>query len=765
MRYATATERAKLRDMDWPIIRRYTGPQLNEISMPVGGIGTGFFSLGGRGDLRDFQLMSRPNRGWRPMYAHLLLWTENAAGRKMRVIERALPGGFAGDSGNPEVFAAFPRFEHAEFDASYPFGRVRLADSDTPVDVTLEAFNPLIPHHTDESSLPVGILRITLHNKADTALKTSVSFLGSNIIGCDGIDYDLKDNVTEIAHFEGWKGMAWSKTRAEKDPRFGTMTILSDARDVRVARRWKFRDRPWEGEKLGILDEILEKGYIADDEPDKPCPPSPSDTWDSSIHAMVELGPHESKTIQFLITWHFPWRRVDLGWNFSGGVADRIRGNYYAKPFHDALDVAARVIPRIDDLRKATSAFVASVAERRAPAALKEAALFNLAVLNTHTCFRLEDGSFFGFEGCSGTSGCCAGSCTHVWNYEEATVNLFPDLHESMVSNHLKFGVTTTGAERFRQSLPITNPTWGIAAADGQMGLIIRALQTFRPSARSSKDRAEWLREHYPHVKKMIEFAWVPNGWDADKDGVMEGSQHNTYDVEFFGPNPMCTVYYIAALRAVAIMAEHVGDLEFGKECAELATKGSKWVDSHLYNGNFYVQRADPSKGGWAPFTGGMGANEHPPFQIGPGCLIDQLVGQYKANRAHLGDLLDTFHIKTALKNIHKNNYRPNFRDHYHNMRTFVAQDDAGTLICSYPDGGRPAVPFPYWGECMTGFEYQLAVLLLDYGMKREGLEVAKAVRDRHDGSRRNPFNEPECGSFYARSMASWALLDAWDKS
>lgn len=103
-------------------------------------------------------------------------------------------------------------------------------------------------------------------------------------------------------------------------------------------------------------------------------------------------------------------------------------------------------------------------------------------------------------------------------------------------------------------------------------------------------------------------------------------------------------------------------------------------------------------------------------------------------------------------------------RDHYNNMRTFAIGGEPGTVICSYPDGNRPAVPFPYYGECMTGFEYQLAVLLLDVGLKREAVNVASAVRIRHNGQNRNPFNEQECGSFYARSMAAWALLDAWKK-
>lgn len=748
---------------NWPVLKRYDKDHLREIAMPVGGIGTGFFALGGRGQLTEWQPMSRPNRGWRPMYAHLLLWTKQGNTKKLRVLEGDLEEGAAGDSGLAETFAGIPRFRDAEFEASYPFGRVRLTDKDTPVTASIEAFNPLIPHQTDDSSLPFGLLTVTLANQTDHPVEASVSMLMSNVIGCDGIDFDLKDNVTERAGAAGWKGMAWSKTRQAEDPRFGTMAFLFDAPDVRVARRWKFRDLSWNGELLGIIDSLLGQGFISDDEPDKPCPPSPNDTWDSSISAMLTLGPRESKSVRLMVAWHFPWRNIQSsGWLWSGGKDSPIRRNHYATRFSDALDVATKTIPRLSDLRDRTTQLVKTVVGRKAPVAMKEAALFNLAHLNTHTCFRLEDGAFFGFEGCSGRSGCCAGSCTHVWNYEEATVHLFPDLHRNMLESHVAYGLTPSGAERFRTSIPLKNASWGGAAADGQMGLIVRIWQQYT----IDKDRA-WLKQMYPSAKKMIEFAWAPGGWDADQDGVMEGCQHNTYDVEFFGPNPMMTSWYLAALKAVAEMAKLCGDPDSARKCDGLRERGSAWVDQHLYNGSYYIQIVEPYKGEPAGLTslGGEYKNKDPKFQIGKGCLVDQLVGQYKANRCGLGDLFDRYHLKTTARSIFANNFKTNFRDHYNNMRTFAYGDEQGTLICSYPEGGRPAVPFPYWGECMTGFEYQAAVLMLDYGLKDEALKVVQGIRGRHAGHNRNPFNEPECGSYYARAMASWALLDAWDKA
>jgi uncharacterized protein (DUF608 family) len=308
----------------------------------------------------------------------------------------------------------------------------------------------------------------------------------------------------------------------------------------------------------------------------------------------------------------------------------------------------------------------------------------------------------------------------------------------------------------FRQLLPDGKERSGFAAADGQMGQIVHAYLDFTLSG----DR-QWLTELWPRIRKAMEFAWVPGGWDANRDGVMEGVQHNTYDVEFYGPNPQCGVYYLAALRACEEMALVIGDTDFAKVCRRLFDNGSRWIDANLFNGSFYVQDVRSFRNDQiAPsLRSDMGASdpEHPEYQVGKGCLVDQLVGQYLADVCGLGPLLNPAHIRTALNSIHKYNYKRTLFNHDTVQRTFALNDESAIVICDYATAPRPRIPFPYFAEVMTGFEYTAASHMIFEGMVTEGVECITSIRKRYDGARRNPWDEAECGHHYARAMAAWS--------
>jgi len=212
-------------------------------------------------------------------------------------------------------------------------------------------------------------------------------------------------------------------------------------------------------------------------------------------------------------------------------------------------------------------------------------------------------------------------------------------------------------------------------------------------------------------------------------------------------------------------MARAMGDTAFAELCRRLFDGGSRSIDASLFNGEYYVQhiRGIP-KDQIAPgtFSGGTIRNpEQPDYQVGDGCLVDQLAGQYFAGVAGLGSLLDPVHIRATAASIRKYNYKPALFHQQAVQRVFALNDEAGLVICDYARGRRPRIPFPYFGELMTGFEYSAAVLMLQQGLIREGLEAIAAIRRRHDGERRNPWDEAECGHHYARAMASWSAVIA----
>ena len=260
-----------------------------------------------------------------------------------------------------------------------------------------------------------------------------------------------------------------------------------------------------------------------------------------------------------------------------------------------------------------------------------------------------------------------------------------------------------------------------------------------------------------------MEFCWIPGGWDADRDGVMEGCQHNTMDVEYYGPNAQMGIWYLGALLAAERMATHQKDLEFAATCRRLREQGTGWTDAHLFNGRYYVQVIQPpmESSRVAPsLIVGMGATDfkNPDYQLGTACLVDQLVGQYLAHVCDLGYLVDPGHVRTTLQSIMKYNYRASLEDHFNCMRTFALADESALLMAAYPDG-RPENPFPYFSEVMTGFEYTAAIGMLYEGQRENGLQCIKSIRDRYDGRKRNPYDEAECGHHYGRAMASWGAV------
>lgn len=755
----------------WPVARRYTGAERARISLPVGGIGTGTVGFGGRGQLRDWELENHPAKG---QVAPLTFLACRVAGPGVPAAARVLEGDLfddevAGEQGATAPLAGLPRFAGCEFEACYPFGRVLLSDPQFPVRASVEAWNPLVPGDEEASGRPLAELRVEITSLASVPLELSVMLSAQALVG-----HTLRSRrapsqpVVSARSAPGLAGLLLSdEFMDQRDEEWGTIAAAVLGEGGWTGPVWGFGK--WMQGLFTMWRAFEATGRPGPDtyEPGGPSPLSDAGTVAAvagTLGARRVLAPGSRLEITFVLGWHFPNRRAWVwpGPGPRGGSGAETVGNHYATGYRDAWDVIAREAPGVADLRAATERFVSAFWSSDLSSAVKEAALFNLSTLRSQTFFRTADGWPFGWEGCLDDAGSCLGSCTHVWNYDQATGFLFGGLARRMRELEYLYSTGEDGAMSFRITLPLDRAReMEQVAADGQFGCVVKLYREWKLSGDDG-----WLAGLWPACKRSLEFAWIEGGWDADRDGLAEGAQHVTMDVEYYGPNPQVQGIYLAALAAAAEMAIAVGDEEFGTLCWSLRLGGAAAAEKRLFNGEYYRQEVIPpgSFDAVAPRlrNSDLGAEraDRPEFQIGDGCLGDQLLGDAWARIAGLGPVFDPDHARTALRSIHRLNYVPDFGDWTTYVRSYAVRGERGHIVLSYPDG-RPEHPAPYWSEVWTGLEYAYATGLAQHGETALAHDAVAAVRERFSGARRNPFDEAECGHHYARALASWGVVIA----
>ncbi len=323
---------------------------------------------------------------------------------------------------------------------------------------------------------------------------------------------------------------------------------------------------------------------------------------------------------------------------------------------------------------------------------------------------------------------------------------MFPQLERSLRDTELHDVLATDGTLPHRvvapvwlpqlHGRPIAGPT--TPAVDGMLGTVLKVYRELRCGA-----GRDWAVAHWPAVRSLLQRV----GADTADDGVLRGRQPVTHDIDLFGANTFVGTLWLAALRAGERLAEIAGDAPTASWCRECFARARTAYDELLWTGEYYRQVLAPDD----PVEQSYGA----------GCLSDQLIGQWWAHQVDLGHLLPAEHVRTALRSIVRHNLRTGFTDHQHDFRVFADRDDTGLLVCTWPHGGRPDVPIRYADEVWTGTEWAVAALCLQEGLADEARAVLDGLWARYDGTRRNPFNEIECGDHYVRSMAGWTVLEA----
>jgi uncharacterized protein (DUF608 family) len=460
-----------------------------------------------------------------------------------------------------------------------------------------------------------------------------------------------------------------------------------------------------------------------------------------SLGRRFKLVPGESVTMTFVIAWHFP--NLSLGgWNPAqdtrGGPLDQC-GRYYATKFSSAHAVAQYIAANYDRLAGQTRLWRDTWYDSTLPFWFLDRTFLNSSILATSTCHRFANGRFYGWEGV----GNCPGTCGHVYQYAHAIARLFPDLERDL-HERVDFGLAqqSDGAIRFRGEFN------DFPAVDAQSGYILRALREHQISA-----NGEFLRRLWPKIKLATQ--WLIQK-DANGDGLIESNQHNTLDTDWYGKVAWLSGLYQAALVAATQMAGEVGDRSFADACQKILAVGGKNFVSQLFDGEYFINLVDPKH---------LDA-----INSGTGCEIDQVFGQSWAFQAGLPRVLPEKETVSALKSLWRYNFTPDvgpYRNVYKPGRWYAMPGEAGLLICTFPrtdwdyaqaEGKGPDWAAGYFNECMNGYEYEVAGHMIWEGMVMEGLAVTRAVHDRYHASRRNPWNEIECGDHYARSMASHGI-------
>lgn len=742
--------------------RTFHGPNLLQIAMPMGGIGAGCICLNGCGGLQDFSIRNAPattagvdrHLPTEGGFAILRFPVE----KQTRLVEGPFPKekifnlGLRSQGYNGAGYEGLPRFRECSFHGEYPFGTVELADPDLPLAVTIVGFSPFVPLDDVNSGIPCAVLEYTLHNPSGHAVAYEFSYHLSHLA------WKGAETAIRSQPLPGLGVNFWNEAPAIS-PAFGSAAFGILTGEPVLKACWLRGG--WFDPISALWREVSTGTFRPADGLPADGKPLPSG---GSLLVRGELAPGAEITYPLVITWHFP----NMPQGSSQGALSQVQmawHPFYTTQWKDAREVLLYVREHYADLRQRTQAFHDALFASSLPASVLEAVSANLAVIKSPTVLRHEDGSLWGWEGCFCDSGCCPGSCTHVWNYAQSIPHLFPALEQTLRERELEESMDERGHVNFRASPPgLPNAHDFHAAADGQLGGILKVYREWQVSG----ERA-WLERMYPFAKRSLDFCITQ--WDPRHVGLVEEPHHNTYDIEFWGPDGLTSSFYLGALAAISKLARDAGHPEDAAIYDELAKKGAQAIEARLFNGEYYQQEimvkglrdeslfvipdddSDEAR---------LLKTEGPKYQVGSGCLSDGVFGAWLAQLCGVETPQKRAAIRSHLAAVYRHNFKPSLWTHANPQRPgYALGDEPGLLLCTWPNGRKPTLPFVYSDEVWTGIEYQVASHLIAEGMVEEGLTLVEAVRSRYDGRTRNPWNEYECGSYYARAMASYALLIA----
>jgi non-lysosomal glucosylceramidase len=473
------------------------------------------------------------------------------------------------------------------------------------------------------------------------------------------------------------------------------------------------------------------------------------------VPLVVPAGGEIKATV--MISWHFPGVHPEMA-----GLPEPRR--WVSERFADAAAVVsytAKELPRLSGLTHAfreTWYGTETGANRGSlPHWLLERSLWTVSTLTTNGTYRLTKGRVWGWEG----TGCCPGTCTHVWHYGQTAGRLFPQLEIDLrertdftpevmnAAGNIKFRGTFVGEDE---------------CIDGQAGIILRCYREHL-----NDPTGDFLKRNWEHIEKATNFLTTAEAKDkpGGNDGIFTRRFENTLDAKWGGEIPWIVGMYLAGLTAAAAMADDIG-----KPAA--AAAATRWRAIITKGSAAYAGYFDKSAG---IYKAKCTEAEMLPIHVGPGSHIDMCLGDFWLAQIGLPSIGNKEQLRQAMDGLYQYNFVPDmgvFREKMqpHPGRHYALAGEGGLVMATWPHGGLPEAckgfpTFDYFQECMSGFEHAAAALMVSLAkdetdpLLTQGLTVCRAVHDRYDASRRNPYNEIECSDHYARAMSSYGVFIA----
>lgn len=698
--------------------------ELKYIGMPVGGINCGNLYLGGDGRLWLWDIFNRNQLG--VVTKKLPVALEGFNAKEINNVHGSLYLEPATDirpfqqgiaitvhSGGSTITRQLHHddWEEISFEATYPVATVRYTDRNFPAEVELKCFSPFIPGEEDDSGLPVTIQSMTIKNRTTTDMTVEVWGWLENKALPDSSE-TLRDFTRHNQPIGGtnWKGVSLDCTTENdtirQSPDFGNLALAIVGTN---ARSWTSLKNPPHGVPAFLKEQSGRPMAV--------------------VYSSSAVKPAASLALDLVIAWHLP----NLSFN---EIPDK--GRYYATRFKNSSEVIAYTVGKFRYLKSTTLLWQKTWYDSTLPWWFMERTFLNTSILATTTCHRMASGRYYAWEGV----GCCAGNCLHVWQYAHAAARIFPAL-EKDERTRIDLGVALRddGGISFRAEAD-RRP-----AIDGQAGTILR----FYREHQMSKDD-KWLKTHWAKIKRAVQFLIDQ---DKNKDGMEDTPLENTLDAVWKGEIAWIVGLCIAGVRAGQAMAEDMNDMAFAQTCREYVEAGKTNMEKELFNGEYFIHRADPE----------VGKKEIGSYNT---CHIDQVYGQSWAWQVGLGRVLDKEKTMSALRALWKYNYMPDVGPYIKNHpggRFYALAGEGGMVMNTNPKnddkpyGEAKAWQIGYFSECMSGFEHQVAAHMMAEGMVEEALILTRSIHDRYHAHKRNPFNEIECSDHYSRAMASYGTF------